>query len=60
MNKKKYMAPVLEMEEMEELEMICGSITSVGGDAGISISEEIESAVTEGEVRIFDVTYFDE
>lgn len=59
MNKKTYMAPVLEMEEMEELEMICGSITSLTiGDETIDIDTEI--APLTGETRIIDVTYFDE
>ena len=59
MNKKKYMAPVLEMEEMEELEMICASITSLTiGDETIDIDTEI--APLTGETRIIDVTYFDE
>ena len=49
MNKKQYIAPVLEMEGMEELEMICSSVTSVGGDAGIGLGDGV--APTEGDSR---------
>ena len=36
MNKKQYIAPALEIEDMEIIEMLCGSLTGVGGDAGIT------------------------
>lgn len=47
MNKKQYIAPALEIEDMEILEMICGSLTGVGGDASITYGgyeDDIEDA----------------
>lgn len=36
MNKKQYIAPALEIEEMEIMEMLCGSLTGVDGTANIT------------------------
>jgi len=42
MNKKQYIAPALEIEEMEIMEMLCGSLTGVSGNSGIDFGDDDE------------------
>ena len=58
MNKKEYIAPILNIEDMEIQEMICGSVTDVDGNAGITLGGDEESQ-TGGMSRELDI-YFDD
>lgn len=55
MNKKKYIAPVLEMEGMEELEMICGSVTGVSGVIDTVVDETEKTEGDSRELLFFEV-----
>ncbi len=53
MKKTEYMAPAIKVALAEAEEMICASITAVGGDAGITMGEGDAPTTADSRINIW-------